>query len=111
MGLGMIIKSRRSWRNLTRYVKKSTEELVSQLQKIAEKTIEFGEQFSLTDQFYNPEWSQFLQYITHMFNQCKDLGEFEEKTDLFLRRTFGYSNIEPKNEKYFFLLLRNMVRC
>ncbi len=84
---------------LTRYVKKSTEELVSQLQKIAEKTIEFGEQFSLTDQFYNPEWSQFLQYITHMFNQCKDLGEFEEKTDLFLRRTFGYSNIEPRKQK------------
>lgn len=84
---------------LTRYVKKSTEELVSQLQKIAEKTIEFGEQFSLTVQFYNPEWSQFLQYITHMFNQCKDLGEFEEKTDLFLRRTFGYSNIEPRKQK------------
>lgn len=56
---------------LTRYVKKSTEELVSQLQKIAEKTIEFGEQFSLTDQFYNPEWSQFLQYITHMFNNVR----------------------------------------
>lgn len=84
---------------LTRYVKKSTEELVSQLQKIAENTIEFGKKFSLTDQFYNPEWSQFLQYITHMFNQCRDLGEFEEKTDLFLRRTFGYSNIEPRKQK------------
>ncbi len=34
-----------------------------------------------------------------MFNQCKDLGEFEEKTDLFLRRTFGYSNIEPRKQK------------
>lgn len=84
---------------LTRYVKKSTEELVSQLQKIAENTIKLGEQFSLTNQFNNSEWSQFLQYITHMFNQCKDLGEFEEKTDLFLRRTFGYSNIESRKQK------------
>ncbi len=92
---------------LTRYVKKSTEELVSQLQKIAEKTIEFGEQFSLTDQFYNPEWSQFLQYITHMFNQCKDLGEFEEKTDLFLRIHLDIPILSQENKKYFFLLLRN----
>ena len=93
------IQKREELTKLTLYVKKSTEELISQLQKIAENTIEFGKQFSLTKQFYNPEWSQFLQYITHMFNQCKDLGEFEEKTDLFLRKTFGYSNIEPRKQK------------
>lgn len=81
------------------FVKKSTEELVSQLQKIVEDAIDIGKKFSLSQQFYNPQWSQFLQYITHMFNQCKNLGEFEEKTDLFLRRTFGYTNIEPQKQK------------
>jgi replicative superfamily II helicase len=84
---------------LCSYVGKSTKELVSRLQKISENTIKIGEKFSLTEQFYNTEWSQFLQYITHMFNQCKDLGEFEEKSDLFLRRTLGYSNIEPQKQK------------
>ena len=84
---------------LMRYVRKSTEKLVSQLQKIVEDTVKLGERFSLTSQFYKPEWSQFLQYITHMFNQCEDLGEFEEKTDLFLRRTFGYSKIDSTKQR------------
>lgn len=92
-------KKQEEYEKLAKYVKKSTKELVSQLQNIAENTIELGKYFSLAEQFYKPEWSQFLQYITHMFNQCTDLGEFEEKTDLFLRRTLGYSNIESRKQK------------
>ena len=92
-------KKQEEFEKVSEYVKKSTVKLVSQLQTIAENTIELGKKFSLTEQFYKPEWSQLLQYITHMFNQCKDLGEFEEKTDLFLRRTLGYTNIESQKQK------------
>ena len=91
---------------LAQYVKESTGELVSQLQRIAENTIELGKRFDLSEQFNKPEWSQFLQYITHMFNQCNDLGEFEQKSDLFLRRTFGYSGISVGKQK----ILLNAVK-
>lgn len=84
---------------LASYVRKSTEELVSQLYHLIEETINIGEEFNLSSQFFKPEWSQFMQYITHMFNQCQDLNEFEQKSDLFLRRTLGYSSIKPEKQK------------
>lgn len=47
---------------------------------------------------FKPEWSQFLQYITHMFNQCSEMGEFNTKAELFLRRTYGYSHCSREKQ-------------
>ncbi len=82
-----------------KFIKKSTKELISNLVKMVEESIKYGEEFDLASQFWKPEWSQFLQYITHMFNQCKDIGEFNTKADLFLRRTFGYNLIDNPKKK------------
>lgn len=81
------------------FVAKSTEELVSYMKKMVDDTIQIGRDFDLAEHFWKPEWSQFLQYITHMYNQCKELNDFETKSELFLRRTFGYSLINTAQKK------------
>lgn len=86
-------------RRLRSFVKKSTEDLISSLSRLVDNTIQIGEEFDLASNFYNPEWSQFMQYITHMFNQCEQLSEFNAKTELFLRGTLGYSSINPNKQK------------
>lgn len=84
---------------LRSFVAKSTEDLISSLSKLVDNAIKIGEEFDLASNFFNPEWSQFMQYITHMFNQCGQLSEFNAKTELFLRGTLGYGSINPNKQK------------
>lgn len=93
-------------KKLREYISKSTKELLSNLVHMVDETIENGSILKLSAQFYKPEWSQFLQYITHMFNQCKDLDEFNAKAELFLRRTYGYKFLTPNNKK---ILLNSVI--
>lgn len=81
------------------FIARSTKELVSNLVDMINNAMEIGNEFNLSSQFYKPEWSQFMQYITHMFNQCKELEEFDTKSELFLRRTYGYNFLTPENKK------------
>lgn len=80
------------------FVNKSTSTLVSNMITMVEKALQLSENLNLASLFYDPQWSQFLQYITHMFNQCSDLGEFNTKAELFLRRTFGYQFIDSEKK-------------
>ena len=84
---------------LRSFVAKSTEDLISSLCKLVDDTIKIESEFDLASNFWNPEWSQFMQYITHMFNQCKQLNEFNVKAELFLNRTLGYRSIDPNKQK------------
>lgn len=81
------------------FIARSTKKLVSNLVDMIKNSIEIGKEFNLASQFYKPEWSQFMQYITHMFNQCEELEEFDTKSELFLRRTYGYNFLTPENKK------------
>ncbi|MCX7842721.1 MAG: DEAD/DEAH box helicase [Clostridia bacterium] len=83
---------------LKQYVKENTEELVSNLVEMIESAVQFGRELDLSGLSYKPEWSQFLQYITHMFNQCSEMGEFNTKAELFLRRTYGYSHCSREKQ-------------
>lgn len=85
-------------KHVRNFIAKSTKKLVSNLVGMVDKSIQIGKEFDLSSQFYKPEWSQFMQYITHMFNQCKELEEFNTKSELFLRRTYGYNSLTPKNK-------------
>lgn len=91
---------------LSKYLSKSTKDLISNLVKMVDQAIDYSDRLNLSKQYYKPEWSQFLQYITHMFNQCKNLDEFNINAELFLRRTYGYSFLTPKNKN---VLLKSVV--
>lgn len=83
---------------LKKYVKQNAEALVSNLVKMIESAVQLGRELDLSSLAYLPEWSQFLQYITHMFNQCSEMGEFNTKAELFLRRTYGYSHCSREKQ-------------
>ncbi len=89
----------RELNKLKTFISKSSEQLASRLVYMVEETIKIGEEFDLASQFYKPDWSQFLQYITHMYNQCDELNEFTAKAETFLRRTYGYNYISNDKKK------------
>ncbi len=41
-----------------------------------------------------PRWSNFLQYLAHMYNQSNNLGNFMSMTEITLRNTYGYHQLE-----------------
>lgn len=86
--------------NLTSYLRKSTENLVSNLVHMVNDLEKLSEDEDLGKLIYHDvNWSQFLQYLAHMYNQSKELGNFQANAELFLRRTFGFSAIEPNKQK------------
>ena len=70
------------------------------------ETLERGRGLNLKELYNEPEWSMFLQYISHMFKQSRDLSEFIARTEITLRRTYGYDQLSDENKK----LLLNSVR-
>lgn len=93
------INKQRELSKLKSFILKSSKQLVSRLVEMVDDAISIGEEFELSSLFYLPEWSQFLQYITHMYNQCNELSEFTAKAETFLRRTYGYNYITPEKKR------------
>ncbi|WP_191566575.1 DEAD/DEAH box helicase [Metabacillus idriensis] len=82
------------------YLQKSTEKLVSTLVDMVKDLETLREDISLGDLIYrDARWSQFLQYLAHMYNQSQDLGNFSANAELFLRRTFGFHSINPTSRR------------
>lgn len=84
---------------LKRYLLKATENLISNLVQMMDEALKLNKDLNLSTQYFKPEWSQFMQYITHMFNQCEQLSEFNTKAELFLRRTYGYGSLSTQNKR------------
>lgn len=84
---------------LKSFISKSSKQLVSRLVEMVDEVIKTGQELDLASLYFNPEWSQFLQYITHMYNQCKELSEFTAKAETFLRRTYGYNHISNDKKR------------
>ncbi|MGR6114964.1 DEAD/DEAH box helicase [Aeribacillus composti] len=82
------------------YLKQSTKDLVSRLVEMVNDLEKLGDDKDLGDLLYiDSRWSQFLQYLAHMYNQTKDLDSFSANAELFLRRTFGFHSIDPSKRK------------
>jgi hypothetical protein len=85
---------------LKKFIGSSAEKLVSNLKEMVEEIVTPEKTLDLTNVFYdNPKWSQFLQYIAHMYNQSQDLLNFNTEAELFLRQTFGYNTLDKTNKE------------
>ena len=85
---------------LKEFIGLSAEKLVSNLKEMVEEIVTPDKSLDLTSVFYdNPKWSQFLQYIAHMYNQSQDLLNFNTEAELFLRQTFGYNTLDKTNKE------------
>lgn len=84
---------------VSKYIKTNTSELVSYLGKIVREALELGNEINLTAKYFDRQWSEFLQFIAHMYNQCRDLTQFDMKADIFLRTTYGYNLLDKKEKE------------
>ena len=82
-----------------KYVQESTEELISVLVKMVNDAFELNNKLDLSYLAFQPEWSNFVQYIAHMKNQSKNLAEFIAESELTLKQTYGYDQLESEKQK------------
>ena len=76
------------------YVKRTTERLASSLAGMVSSVLERHSQLDLSHLAAEPHWSSFVQYIAHMRNQAADLDEFAGQSEVVLRQTLGYRQLD-----------------
>ena len=86
-------------RNVTKYVKKTTEDLVSVLVQMVNDAFDSAATLDLSFLAHDPRWSSFVQYIAHMKKQSLDLGQFVAESELILRQTYGYNQLNLEKQK------------
>lgn len=79
-----------------RFVKKSVENVISVLVQLVNESIESGDTLNLKTIYHQPEWSNFLGYLAHMYNQSENLQNFISQVEITLRNTYGYLQLETK---------------
>ncbi|MBU7047061.1 MAG: DEAD/DEAH box helicase, partial [Theionarchaea archaeon] len=82
------------------FVRKKTEDLTSVLVELVEGAFDLQEEFSLEKLENQDEWSAFLQYIAHLYNQSENLDRLVSKLEIMLRRTYGYSLLDAERRKF-----------
>jgi replicative superfamily II helicase len=96
--VGIAIKDEEDRNKLANYLKLAANDLVSVLLDMVKDLDEIGSDFNLGRLYYKPEWSDFLQYISHLLLQSQNLENFLTEVDLSLRRTYGYNKL-PNDKK------------
>ena len=46
----------------------------------------------------DPRWSSFAQYVAHLRNRAKTLGQFAAESEIALRQTYGYGKLGPAEQ-------------
>lgn len=85
---------------LGNYLAVAATDLASVLVKMVNDAMNQGEDFKLSTFFYRNEWSSFLQYISHMFKQAKNLTNFVAEIELTLRRTLGFNQLSESGKRF-----------
>lgn len=81
------------------YVKNSTEDLVSVLVEMVNQAISTGNDLDLSSLAHQPEWSMFLQYISHMYKQSQNLQNFIADIEMTLKRTYGFNKLDNSKKR------------
>lgn len=98
--VGIAVTNNEEKLKLEKYLKIAAKDLVSVLLEMIDDLDELGSDLNLGKLYYKPEWSSFLQYISHLYLQSKNLNNFLSEVDFSLRRTYGYRylSLEKKNK-------------
>ncbi len=99
IGIAVDKKDSEEAKKVAEYVKKQTEDLVSVLKSMVDDAIRLEEKLNLSAHSNEPEWSSFLQYISHMYRQADNLQEFIIDVNINLERTYGFSQLSQENKK------------
>ena len=94
MGLvGIMAQSGPKRSKAARYVQNQTERLASRLEYLVTEATAGGKPLSLASCAENPDWSAFLQYVSHMYKQAKSLEGFIASAQSSLERTYGFAQL------------------
>lgn len=104
--VGIAVRNIADFTRVTQYVKKASDELLSQLIDVVNKAMEnpdvdFGRWL-----YYDDRWSALLQYISHLRKQTNALESFLAQLEQKLQGTFGYRQLPPEKKAF----LRNQIR-
>ncbi len=82
----------------TQFVQSKTADLTSSLVNMVKTALELRTELNLKNLFYIPEWSLFLQYVSHMYRQSESLEKFLADSQQIMRRTYGFSLLNDKEK-------------
>ena len=98
IGIAVDKKDSQYAKQTSEYVQKQAKELVSVLKKMVDDAIRLGKELDLHAYSSDPEWSSFLQYISHMYKQANSLQNFIADININLERTYGFSQLSQQNK-------------
>ena len=77
---------------LKKFINRQTSSLNSSLERMVDDAGEFIDELG-TIVFKRPEWSAFMQYLTHTYSQMGRPEAFSDQIEQVLRGTFGFSKL------------------
>ena len=104
--VGIALKNDQDLHPVTEYVKKASDDLLSQLVGAIDNALRHANENFERWLFVDERWSAILQYISHLRMQVQQQDEFLAQLEQKLQGTFGYRQL-PQEKKTF---LRNKIR-
>ena len=80
------------------FLNRDVDRIVSSLYRLCGDVKRQGRQLDLRAHANEPEWSNFMQYLAHMYNQSSSLDDFTLRAELILRNTYGYAQIDAQTQ-------------
>jgi replicative superfamily II helicase len=104
--VGIALKNDHDLQPVTEYVKKASEDLLSQLVDAIDNALRHANESFEKWLFVDERWSAILQYISHLRMQVDQQDQFLVQLEQKLQSTFGYRQL-PQEKKAF---LRDKIR-
>ncbi|MCX2681888.1 DEAD/DEAH box helicase [Galbibacter sp. EGI 63066] len=104
--VGIALKNDQDLHPVTEYVKKASDDLLSQLVGAIDNALRHADENFERWLFVDERWSAILQYISHLRMQVQRQDEFLAQLEQKLQGTFGYRQL-PQEKKVF---LRSKIR-
>jgi len=104
--IGIASRDDNDLREIAEYVKRASEELISQLVDAIDNALQYADENFERWLWIDERWSTVFQYISHLRRETSSLSEFIRHLEEKLQRTLGYRQL-PEEKKTF---LRNKLR-
>jgi len=104
--IGIASRNDKDLKNISEYVKKASENLLSQLNDLLQKVQNLPDGDFAKWLYFDERWSVVLQYISHLRKQVNDLNQFITQLEQKLQDTLGYRQISEEKKRYLFRKLK-----
>lgn len=107
--IGIASKNDKDLKDISEYVKKASEDLLSQLTDLLQNVQDIPNEDFAEWLYLDERWSAVLQYISHLRKQVNDLNQFITQLEQKLQDTLGYRQISDEKRRFLFKRLNEYV--